>query len=163
MDERSYQLHIIDQLEKNETALAKLYGAYARLFPSNKVFWEGLVLDETSHARWISTLRRKVEEGEISFGSNRFNIDVINDFAKAVALNFKEAENPLPLVSALERAVRLEETMVEKEYFAPFAEDSLDMEIVLSALRYSSINHLESVRKALMQEKEMIAKGAATS
>lgn len=153
MDEKDYRMHIIDQLEKNEAALAKLYGAYARLFPSQRDFWESLVLDETSHARWVATLRRKVEEGEVDFAPNRFNIDVINDFAKAVALDLKEAENPLPLVAALERAVRLEETMVEKEYFSPFAQDSLDMEIVLSALRYSSMNHLEGVRKAFLREK----------
>jgi len=145
MDEREYQFYIIDQLEKNEKKLAELYVLYGEKFTFMKKFWDEIAEDEKGHAKWVATLRKKVEEGSVSFGQHRFDKDMLEDFHKMVQLQIFEAGKGVNLSDALGNAVKIEKTMIERRFFEVFKDDSVELEILLLALRYSTENHLKSI------------------
>lgn len=145
MNEKEYQLYIIDQLENNEIILSQLYAAYGEKFPFRKSFWQDMVEDELGHAKWISTLKKKVEEGEILFGQNRFNKDLLSDFHKDIQKKIHQVSDEFGIVEALKNAVRIESHLIEKRFFEVFKKDSMELEIVLLALEYSTENHLKRV------------------
>lgn len=154
MDEKEYRLNIIAELSKNEEKLSELYGMYAREFPNYEGFWNELVLDEREHAAWISTLKRKIEEGEINFGENRFNIDIIRDFYKNIQkFEIEVKSSDLDLLKALENAILTEKTLLERKFFEVFEDDSMDLEIILLALKKSTENHLVKVKAFYESEK----------
>ncbi len=153
MDEKEYQLEIVSQLEKNEVALSELYALYQSKFPTRREFWQGLVDDEQSHAQWIRTLKRKIEEGEVNIKEHRFNIDIINDFNKEVKQKELEInQNNIPLIEALANAVKFEQTLIERRFFEVFKDDSPELEMLLLALEYSTKNHFAAIQKAYNAE-----------
>jgi hypothetical protein len=154
MDEKTYQLEIIEQLAGNEEMLSQLYSLYQHKFPSRSEFWNGLVEDEQGHAQWIRTLRKRVEEGEIHIKEHRFNIDMINDFNSELRRRQLEiTENDIPLGAALENAVDFEKTMIERKFFEVFEDDTPELQILLLALKYSTENHFAAIAKALAEER----------
>lgn len=157
MDEKTYQLEIIGQMAKNEDKLSELYAKYAHHFPTRKEFWNGIAVEEVSHGAWIRTLGKRVQEGLVSFGTDRFNIDVLNDFHKYVQQQEVRLEEGIPLVAALVASKEIEETMLEKKFFEVFHGDAPELEILLLALEYSTKNHREIVVKAWEEERKLLA------
>jgi hypothetical protein len=154
MDEKEYQLEIIQQLENNEEVLSELYDIYSHKFSSMHEFWSGLVEDEKSHAQWVRTLKRKIEEGEVHIKDHRFNIDIIRDFNKDVENKKIEiSKDDIPLVVALGNAVNFEKTMIERNFFEVFNDDTPEIKMLLLALEYSTRNHLLGVQEAYNTEK----------
>lgn len=160
MDQKEYQLLILDEMAKNEEKLSKLYALFMQKYPSRNEFWQSLAQEEVGHGHWIRTLRMRVEEGAVLFQQGRFSIDVLNDFYKYIGgqiVHFDGLEE-FPLIDALQVSKDVENTMLEKEFFKVFAGDAVELEILLLALEYSTKNHREEVEKALEQEMAMIAK-----
>lgn len=152
MNEKEYQLFILDGLEKNETILSELYKAYGEKFVFKKKFWDDMVEDELNHAKWIETLRKKIEEGEVLFAENRFNRDLLEDFYKNIQGKIREIGGEFGIREALGEAIRIENHLVEKKFFEVFKGDSVDLEIVLLALKYSTENHLKRVTEEYKAE-----------
>lgn len=157
MDQREYQLEIIEQMAKNEIKLSELYAKYAHLFATRKEFWNEIAREEVSHGAWISTLKKRVEEGEVAFSSDRFNIDLINDFYKHIQTEELKIKEGMPLIAALEASKNIEEMMLEKRFFEVFSGDAPELEVLLTALEYSTKNHREIVIKACEEEAKMLA------
>ena len=156
MDEKEYQLEIVSQMAKNEVKLSALYAKYAHSFPTRKEFWNDIAREEVSHGAWIETLRKRVEEGSVKFGSDRFNIDLLNDFYNYVQQQELNITEGMPLIRALVASKELEETMLEKKFFEVFHGDAPELEILLLALEYSTKNHREIVIKAWEEEKKLL-------
>ena len=147
MDEKQYRLAIIEELAKNEEKLSELYNSYGRELPDYENFWTEMCLDEKEHARWIETLKKKIEEGEVKFGKNRFNIDMVRDFFKNIQkLEIEVDKEELSLEKALENSIAVEEVLLERKFFEVFKGDSMDLEIILLALEKSTENHLRKVK-----------------
>ncbi|KKU53926.1 MAG: hypothetical protein UX75_C0030G0012 [Candidatus Moranbacteria bacterium GW2011_GWE2_47_10] len=161
MDEREYQFYIADQLAKNEDKLSELYALYREKFTFMKKFWDELTEDELGHGAWVRTLRKKIEDGTVQFGEHRFNKDLLEDFYKNVQLQIFEAEKEISLVDALRNAVKMEQTMIEKRFFDVFKGDSVELEILLLALRYSTENHLKTVADRYKSEIGEMGQGIA--
>jgi hypothetical protein len=157
MDELEYQLEIIEQMAKNEIKLSELYAQYAHSFATRKDFWNEIAREEVSHGAWISTLKKRVEEGSVKFGSDRFNIDLLNDFYKYIQAEELKVKEGMPLIGALVASREIEETMLEKKFFEVFHGDAPELEILLLALEYSTKNHREMVIKAWEEERTLLA------
>lgn len=157
MDEQEYQLEIVGQMAKNEVKLSELYAKYAHTYPTRKEFWNELAREEVSHGAWINTLRKRIEDGSVKFGSGRFNVDMNNDFYKHVQQQELKVSENMPLVDALKTSIAIEEMMLEKKFFEVFHSDAPELEILLLALEYSTKNHREIVLKALEEEEELLA------
>ncbi|HAV11442.1 MAG TPA: hypothetical protein DCX32_02770 [Candidatus Moranbacteria bacterium] len=161
MNEKEYQFYIVELLAKNEDKLSELYALYGEKFTFMKKFWDELTEDELGHGRWVKTLKKKVEEGAVQFGEHRFDKDMLEDFYKSVQLQIFEANKEINVVDALKNAVKIEQTMIEKRFFDVFKGDSVELEILLLALRYSTENHLKSVTERYKSEVAGMDSGAA--
>lgn len=156
MDEKKYQLEIIEQMAKNEEKLSELYAKYAHAYPTRKEFWNEIAREEVSHGAWIRTLGKRIEDGVVTFGSDRFNIDLLNDFYKYVQQQEIRLADNMPLITALVASKEIEETLLEKKFFEVFHGDAPEVEILLLALEYSTKNHREIVLKAWEEERKLI-------
>ena len=156
MDQKTYDLEIVEMLAKNEDKLSSLYAAYAHSFPSRKDFWNGLALEEVSHGKWVRTLVKRVEEGTVQIGNDRFNVDMMNDFYKTVQQHQTENSQGVSLLAALTAAIELEKTMIEKKFFEVFQGDAPELQTLLLALEYSTENHRDIVEKAWREEAKMV-------
>lgn len=157
MNEQEYQLEIVGQMAKNEVKLSELYAKYAHSYPTRKEFWNELAREEVSHGAWINTLRKRIEEGSVKFGNDRFNVDMNNDFYKHIQQEELKVSENMPLVEALKVSRDIEEMMLEKKFFEVFHGDAPELEMLLLALEYSTKNHREIVSKALQEEEELLA------
>jgi hypothetical protein len=156
MDEKEYQLEIISAIAKNEIILSALYAKYGHAFASRKKFWDEIAREEVSHAAWINTLKKRVEEGSVKFAHDRFNGDLVNDFSKYIQQQELRVNEGMPLIEALEAAKEIEETMLEKKFFEVFHGDAPELEVLLLALEYSTKNHREIITKAWEEERKLI-------
>lgn len=156
MDEKEYQLEIVGLMAKNEVKLSELYAKFGHAFASRKEFWDEIAREEVSHGAWINTLKNRVEEGNVTFAHDRFNIDLVNDFYKHVQQQELKVNEGMPLVEALEAAKNIEQTLLEKKFFEVFHGDAPELETLLLALEYSTKNHREIITKAWEEEKKLV-------
>ena len=157
MDQLEYQIEIVNQMAKNEVKLSELYAKYSHNFASRKDFWEELAREEVGHGAWISTLRKRIEDGSVIFSSERFNIDLLNDFHDMVQTEELRISQGIALIDALVASRKIEETLLEKKFFEVFKGDAPELETLLLALEYSTKNHREIVNKACEEEEKLIA------
>jgi hypothetical protein len=157
MNETEYQILIIDQMAKNEVKLSQLYAKYGHAFASRKQFWEELAREEVSHGAWISTLRKRVEDGDVMFSRDRFNLVLLNDFHEYVQKEELRINTGIALIDALKASREIEESMLEKNFFDVFTGDAPELTTLLLALEYSTKNHREIVNKACAEEEKLIA------
>ena len=157
MNEKEYQLAIVDHMVKNENKLSELYAKYAHAFPTRKEFWNDIAREEVSHGAWINTIKKRIEEGVVTFSSDRFNADSLNDFYECVQQEELKLNENMPLIDALSASGRIENMLIEKSFFSVFSGDVPELEILLLALEYSTKNHREIISKALEEEQKLLA------
>jgi rubrerythrin len=154
MENKTKQKELIDALIKNEKALEELYKAYADKLALYRNFWQKIAEDEESHAAWINTLYTKMENGLVDFAEDRFPLEAVKDFIKYTEGKKKEAlEGNVTLLEALETAVHMERGLLENKFFEVFKDDSLEIKIILEALRLGTAEHLREVERVWKKEK----------
>jgi len=148
------QNQIIEMLVENENAMAELYADYAKKFLLFKDFWKHISEDEYSHAAWINTLHGKMKAKTVDFSLNRFPVDAIRQNIEYIKTKQREvSEGDMALLDALETSVHLEKGLLENKYFEVFKDDSLELQIVLEALKLSTQQHLRDVTRKWQEEK----------
>lgn len=154
MENQAKQKELIAALVENEKALQELYLVYAEKLKLYREFWHKIAADEESHAAWISTLYAKMEKGLADFAENRFPAEAIREFTQYARGKKKEAqEGETTLLQALETAVHIENGLLENKFFQVFKEDSLEIQIILEALRLGTAEHLRDVERVWKKEK----------
>lgn len=148
------QKAIIDMLVKNEEATRDLYVVCADKFPVFEKFWKNIAKDEESHAAWIKTLYEKTQGGLVNFSEQRFPTDAIQKTINYLtAEKEKVNQGERSSLDALEVAVHIERGMLEGKFFEVFKEDSMELQIILEALRLGTQQHLLEVQKMWEKEK----------
>ena len=154
MENKAKQKELVEALIRNEKALEELYETYAEKLVLYREFWHKIAKDEESHAAWIGTLYAKMENGLVDFSENRFPIEAIQDFIRHTEEKKKEAlEGKTTLEEALETAVHMERGLLENKFFEVFKDDSLEIKIILEALRMGTEAHLKDVERVWKKEK----------
>ncbi|OGI15440.1 MAG: hypothetical protein A2Z52_01375, partial [Candidatus Moranbacteria bacterium RBG_19FT_COMBO_42_6] len=145
---------IVDLLIQNEATMGELYRVYAEKFPEYAKFWSDIHEDEKSHAAWINTLYHKLKAGMVSFSEQRFPISAIKENIKYIENEkAKTSQGEMSLGYALEKAVHIERGMIEHKFFDVLKDDSMELQILLQALRLGTEQHLQKVQKAWEKEK----------
>lgn len=147
------QLNLTRLLERVEEAVAELYKEYASQFPHHRDVWRSLSEDEIEHAAWLRSLRTRIEDGSIYLSEEHLvtseeairSLDYISEeLARA-------RQGNLFLVDALNTALRLENSITEKEWFKFFAADPLELKDVLRSLGEQTQRHAEKLRGLIAQ------------
>jgi len=154
MEKKEAQKQIIDLLIKNEATMGELYRKYAKKFPAFEKFWNKIYEDEQSHAAWINTLYYKLNSGLVSFSEQRFPVAAIEENIRYMEEEKnKVGRGEMSHLYALEKAVHVERGMIEHKFFEVFQDDSMELQIVLQALKLGTEQHLQVVQKAWEKEK----------
>jgi rubrerythrin len=152
MKERS----LIDLFEDNELKISILYNLYAQKIPGKKTFWKKISDEEVMHAKQIAKNFAREKE---CFKENQFSRGVVNYVSGFVEEKIEEAKkNKMTHVEAINTALRIEQSMLEKKCFDMFMPTSITVKKVLERLNKDTERHANQLRKELKKIKIKINK-----
>ena len=135
---------------RNEGRIGKLYRTYARLFPEQKTLWRGLADAEKVHAALLRGLQHRFASERqlfvVSFAGQQI-LDYVSNFI-GKQLELAEAES-LSAQEALQTALSLEQSMLERKSFEIFATKNEEVELVLKRLNRETDGHARLLEKTL--------------
>jgi hypothetical protein len=154
METKEMQSKVVDLLKENEVAMRDMYLEFSKSYVVYESFWKGIATEEESHAAWINTLYYKMNAGLVEFAQSRFPLEAIkNNINYMKGMTAKAQEKKLSLLEALEAAVHMEHGMLENKFFEVFKDDSMELQIVLEALRLGTREHYREVKRVWEKEK----------
>ena len=146
---------IIQLFEENELNISLLYNLYSKNIPEHFDFWNQLSLEEIAHAKAIAEAFKETKNQKEYFQENNFTrgiIKYINDFVSEKTI---EAENNTPThIEAINIALRVEQSMLEKKCFEIFIPTDEMVKNVLQKLNRDTERHAESLQIELKYQQK---------
>lgn len=147
---------ITSLFEENEMRVSRLYSLYSQKIPSKKDFWERLSLEEIAHANAIASAFSKTGQNEDAFEENNFTrgiIRYVSDFVQSEIEKAKASEG-ISHIDALQIALRVEQSMLEKKCFEIFIPTDQKLKDVLQKLNRDTEEHLQRLKKEFEENQE---------
>ena len=144
---------IIDLFEENELNVGILYKVYSQKIPKHDEFWLKLSMEEAGHAANIREIYK--EKSEDQFKENKFTRGVIKYVIDFVEEQIREAKikKTIPHIEALNIALRIEQSILEKKCFELFAPTNQTVKSVMTKLNKETEMHVARLRKELKRQK----------
>ena len=141
------ELMILDLFEAHEIAMYELYDLFASKYSDYEDFWRGIAEEEKIHARWVRTIRSKVETGDISIAADIVSISTIET-------SLKYLQNQISLFSSKEStvdqaftlAMQIENSVIERGIFDIIQTDSEITKNTLLNLVDKTIMHYSRIK-----------------
>ena len=147
MEKRS----LIDLFEDNELKVSILYNLYAQKIPAHKEFWKKISDEEVIHAREIANSFAKEKE---CFKETKFTRGIVNYVSGFVEEKITEAKKKkLTHAEAINTALRIEQSMLEKKCFDMFIPTDITIKKVMERLNKDTERHADQLRKELKKLK----------
>jgi rubrerythrin len=141
------QRSLIDLFEDNELKISILYKLYSQKIPAKKTFWQKISDEEVIHAKEIA--RAFATEKEC-FKENKFTHGIVNYISGYVEEKIEEAKkNNLTHLEAINIALRIEQSMLEKKCFDLFIPTTDLVKKILEKLNKDTERHANMLRKEL--------------
>ncbi len=138
---------ILDAFEQNELNISELYKIYSEKIPEKKTFWEKISKEEVRHAEEIAKIDKKSEN---SFEKNKFHQGIIRNIFDFVKKSVEEAKNmEISHIEALNVALRVEQSFLEKKSFEIFAPNQKTVKEVLEKLNLETEGHIKKLQEEL--------------
>jgi rubrerythrin len=138
---------ILDLFEQNELNVSRLYKLYSKIDEKYQKFWEKLAQEEIQHALEI---RESYQGQEDIFQENKFSRGIIKYVADFVQESVDRAKkDKLSQTEALETALRIEQSFLEKKCFEIFIPSHQKVKKVLEKLNQETEEHVERLRNKL--------------
>jgi hypothetical protein len=138
---------ILDLFEQNELNVSRLYKLYSKIDEKYQKFWEKLAQEEIQHALEI---RESYQGQEDIFQENKFSRGIIKYVADFVQESVDRAKkDKLSQTEALETALRIEQSFLEKKCFEIFIPSHQKVKKVLEKLNQETEEHVERLRNQL--------------
>jgi hypothetical protein len=135
---------ILSLFEQNELNISRLYRLYSQKIPKQQAFWIKISKEEIQHALEI----RKAYDGEDDiFEENNFSrgtIKYVADFVQSSIDQVKKEK--LSHSEALEIALRVEQSFLEKKCFEIFIPNHQTVKKVLQKLNKETQEHIERLQ-----------------
>lgn len=142
-------MNILNLFEENELNISRLYKLYAKANPQHKQFWQKLASEEIQHALEI---RESYQGQEEIFEENNFSRGTIKYVSDFVRDNIEKAQKEkVGHLEALEIALRIEQSFLEKKCFEIFIPSEQKVKEVLKKLNKETEEHVERLKKELMR------------
>lgn len=140
---------ILDLFAQNELNVSRLYRLYSQKIPTQQVFWEKLSREEIQHAQEIEKAYSGKKE---PFQENNFSRGIIKYVADFVQDSIKQAkEEKMSHKKALQVALRIEQSFLEKKCFEIFIPNQQTIKKVLQKLNKETQEHIERLQKELQR------------
>jgi hypothetical protein len=146
------QKNILNLFEENELNISRLYKLYAKSNPKHKNFWQKLASEEIQHALEI---RGSYQGQEEVFEENNFSrgtIKYVSDFVRDNII--KAQKEKVDHSKALEIALRIEQSFLEKKCFELFTPNKQKVKEVLEKLNKETEEHVGRLKKELERIKK---------
>jgi len=135
---------ILRLFEENELNISRLYRIYSEKIPQGKAFWIKLSKEEIQHALEI---RESYKGKENIFKENTFARGTIKHVSDFVFDSINQAKTEkLSYVEALEIALRIEQSFLEKKCFEIFIPNQETVRNVLKKLNKETEKHIERLQ-----------------
>ncbi|MFA5961253.1 MAG: hypothetical protein WC848_01050 [Parcubacteria group bacterium] len=140
---------IIQLLEENELNVSALYALYAQKIPAKCTFWNQLSREEISHAASIKNdcLGLNLEQ---AIAENNFSRGIITYVMDFVLAEIERAQNnAVSHFDALNTALRIERSMLEKKCFDIFAPTNITLKELFEKLNTETEQHTKVLTEEL--------------
>jgi uncharacterized protein YbcV (DUF1398 family) len=144
---------IIQIFKENELKVSKLYNLYAQKLTDHKDFWKKIAKEEVDHAQTIGDIFPKGQKKDKYFQENNFTrgiVKYVTDFLDE-QIKYVEEEK-LTHVEAINIALRIEQSVLEKKYFEIFIPTDMTLKKVLEKLNRETLQHVSRLRKELKKQ-----------
>lgn len=141
---------IVALFEENELKISQLYALYSRGISEHKDFWENISEEEIAHAEAISEAFSSLDDKDKYFEENNFTrgiIKYVSDFVEEQIMT--ATEKKLSHREAVNIALRIEQSMLEKKCFEIFIPTDASLENVLKILNKDTQRHVGLLREEL--------------
>ena len=142
-------------MQEHEKAIARLYQAYAERFDEYTDFWFDLANEELKHAACFSSLRLQLKGNPDFIIIKRFSADAIDFSIRYVNELIERTKDPeFELINAFSLAVKLEEALLEKNFFEVLDDDTQEVKDTLSFLANETERHSQTIFNTLNDYKK---------
>lgn len=133
---------IISLFEENEMRVSRLYSLYSQKIPGHKRFWKKISQEEVEHSNAISEAFNSTKQEE-HFKENKFLRGIINYITEFVEKETeKTRKNEISHAEAVQAALRLEQSMIEKKCFELFIPTNNSLKNILKKLNRETEKHI---------------------
>ncbi|MDZ7611313.1 MAG: hypothetical protein U5L10_00965 [Candidatus Moranbacteria bacterium] len=137
---------ILDVFEENERMVGRLYEIYADKFPQRKDLWLQLVREEDEHVKEVRRIKKISKERD--FAESVFHRTVVHQVMEFVQECIEKArEEKMSYKEAVETALRIEQSVLEKKCFDLFATTNKTVKEILDKMEKETWEHLERLEK----------------
>ena len=148
MPKQTERVSLLKQFSLNENKISQLYSVYVSKFPEQASLWERLAKDEKRHATLLSDLDNRFNQ-EIKNWQISDNAPAILDYiGKFIDDCLQQAKNS-DIKEALNNALSLEQSMIEKKNFDIFSTVNPEITAVLEKLNRETEGHRLGLMKFL--------------
>lgn len=140
---------LLELLAEHERAIARLYRAYASRFEEHAEFWSNLADEEIKHSACLNKLKILSREDDTFVIVERFSVDAIRFSIRYIEELVERAGQPdFEFINAFSLATKLEESLLEKNFFEVLSGDSQEVQEVLEFLTNETERHSKILIKA---------------
>lgn len=141
---RKKSLDILHLFSQNEEKVAKLYRIYAGKFPAQKDLWLKIAKEEEEHVKILKKLHEKLLSKNLSLGANKYLKEVIEYIGVFLDERLQFAiEGQISALDAVETALRIEQSMIEKKCFEMMKLDTAEILETFKQLDEETNSHIE--------------------
>ena len=141
---------VIAALAEHEDALSALYSAYAQLYPDVAELWKTMASEEYAHGKLLRSLPERAADLDSFVDARRYDLDAVRSETKK--LRNLVAVTPhagIGLVDAFYAAIKLEDSLIEREVLEIQDGDDPEVAAVLDTLREQTRRHRQHLSESL--------------
>lgn len=126
----------------------KLYGAYARKILRQKKFWTDLSKSEEVHVRMLHEIGKRYRGEENLFKTSKHLENIVGYIGRFIDAELEKTKTgKISQKSALETALRIEQSMIEKKCFEIIQPEKAEILEVFRKLNQETDGHYQSLLK----------------
>ena len=126
-----------------EEVVSHLYNTYGTILANNSDFWFKMSTEEMQHAALLRNLHQVLDRGNIFHNLGRFHVEELqNEIDIVVDAEIEAQKNELSHHTALNNALKCEQTMVESNFYMIVDSDDQGFKTVAARLIELTKAHL---------------------
>jgi len=147
MQESNDTVRGVEFLQEIESTIGRMYRVFAEKFPAQRDLWLQIAEEEDLHAQWAQTLADDASRGAIKLKRSRLDVGSIQLFrVHARNLLYRAENEELSVSQAMDMALDLETSLLERRFYDIFDGDSEALRKVFSDMRAQTQDHLGKLR-----------------
>ena len=136
----------IQALIEHEECIGQFYALFAQKFPVHSDFWGHFEREEKAHAEVLRQLNRRIQSLATA---GPFQLKQVREAIEWIRAQMENLQaRGLSEKQAFKLALKVEYSLIEREFFAIFPEDGDDTRHEFEALRTHTIQHIARLKQA---------------